>query len=122
MFLLAFAQAQKHLCPAFFEIHFKRHQGQAFLKGQGGETLDLAAVHEQFSRTLGLMIELVGLGVFGNVAADEPDFVVFYPSVGLFERDVAFAQTLHLAADQRQAALQGIDDQEILVGLAILGD
>ena len=71
VFLLAFAQAQQHLCPAFFEIHFQGHQGQAFLKGQGGEVLDLAAVHEHFARALGVVIELVGLGVFGNVSLEE---------------------------------------------------
>ena len=63
------------------------------MKGQGGECLISRRCMSILRGALGLVVELVGLGVFGNVAADEPDLVVFYPGVGLLERDVAFAQT-----------------------------
>ena len=57
--LLAVADAEQHLGPAFFEVHFERHEREAFFEGLAGEFLDLAAVHEQLAAALGLVVQRV---------------------------------------------------------------
>ena len=68
------------------------------------------------------MVELVGLDVFGDVAADQPDFAVLDAAVGVVQRQRAFAQALHLAADQHDAALERVEHFVLAPRLAILGD
>jgi hypothetical protein len=120
--LLAFAEAEEHFRAAILEIDAKRHQRQAFLRSETGETLDFAAVHEQLAGALRDVVVAVRLGVFGDVAADQPDFVPFDARVGFLQRNLAVAQALHLAADQDDAAFEGVEHREIVRGLAILGD
>lgn len=87
-----------------------------------GELADLAAVQEQLAVTLGLVIELVGLRVFGNVAADEPHLARLHAGVRFFERDFAVAQAFHFAADEHDAAFQSVEHFVLVTRAAVLSD
>ena len=68
------------------------------------------------------MIEAVGLDVLGNVATDQPHLVIFDAAIGVVERDRPFAQALHLAADQHDAALERVEYLIFVPRLAILSN
>ena len=119
MGLPAAADPHQHLHAALFEIHLQRHEREPLLQGPIRKLADLTAVHEQLPRPLRHMVELVGLVVFGNVAAEQPDLAAIDAAVGLVERHPPAAEALHLAADQRDAALERVEDLVVVAGLAI---
>jgi hypothetical protein len=87
-----------------------------------GEAFHLAAVHQELAGTFRVVIEPVRLGIFGNVAADQPDFIVLDARVGFFQRHVAIAQALDLAADQDDAAFERVEYGVVVSGLAVVRD
>ena len=62
-------KAEEDFGAAFGEVHFKRDESEAFFGGAVGEFFHFAAVHEEFARPLGDVVEAVGLDIFGDVAA-----------------------------------------------------
>ena len=54
--------------------------------------------------------------------ADQPQLVVDDPAVGLVEAGLRFAQGLHLAAPQHEAALQLLEDLEVAPGQSVGGE
>ena len=118
--LFAATDAQHHFGQSSLEVHFERNERESFFLSPVGESFDLAAVHQQFSWPAGGVIESVGLEVLGNIAAQQPHFVVLHLGVGFFQRHVAGAQTLHLAAHQNNAALQRVENQVVMAGFAVL--
>ena len=79
-------------------------------------------MQQELSGPPGLVVETIGLDVFRDIASHQPDLAVADPAVRLVERDLARTETLHLAADQLQAAFQGIEHDEVVAGLAVLSD
>ncbi len=76
-------------------------------------------MHQQLPRSAGVVVQDVRLFVFGDVAADQPDFVVADAAVGLFDGDLAVAKAFDLAADQRDTAFQGFEDLVLPTSAAI---
>lgn len=68
------------------------------------------------------MVQAIGLDIFLDVATHEPDLSAFDPAVGLFERELAVAQALHLAPDQDDAAFERVEDFIVMPGATIDGD
>ncbi len=122
MLLLAAADAEEHFGAAVLEIHFERHECEAFFGGLSGELTDFAAVHEELAAALGFVIESVRVGVLGNVRANQPNFRAFDAAIGFVERELASAEALHFAAHQGDSAFERIEHQVIVPGLAIVGD
>lgn len=118
--LLPSAEAQEQLGPAPLEIHLKRDERQALFGRFGGKSLDFAAMEKQLPRTTGGMVELVCLGVFWDVTTNEPNLTPFKAPIGLVERDFSDPEAFYLASHKRQAALQGIQHQVVVLGLAVL--
>ena len=79
-------------------------------------------MHEQLAEAARLVIQHVRMAIFGNIAADQPELAVLDPAVGLGQRYLAVAQTLHLAANQHDTALDRIKHRVIVPRLAILRD
>src|SRR5262249_7389618 len=87
-----------------------------------GKLFDLATVHEKFAGPLWNMVQLVGLDVFRDVAAHEPDFIAFDSRVGILKRDSASAEAFHFAAHKDDAAFQSFKHLIFVAGAAILRD
>ncbi len=68
------------------------------------------------------MIQLIGLHVLRDFAADQPHFTIFDPPVRLLQREMPCAQAFHLAAHEHNAALQRVEHFVLVAGLAVLGD
>src|SRR6266508_5871006 len=65
--LLALRNGDLNLRDAALEVHPQRHEREAAFLSLGGELFDLAAVQEQLSRALRLVVEPVAERVFGNL-------------------------------------------------------
>lgn len=120
--LSAFAQSEQYLGPAEFEIHFERNQSEPFFKGAACEAFDLAAMDEQFSRPFRFVIESIGLLVFGDFAADEPDLVPLDPAIGVFERDFAVTQAFHFAPHEHHAAFERLEHFVLVARATVVRD
>src|SRR5262249_48206442 len=83
--LLAVGNGQLDLGPAVLEVHSQGNEGEAALRGLGGELGDLAAVQQQLARPLRLVIQPVAHRVFGDVAAEQPHFAVLDLGISVFE-------------------------------------
>ena len=119
---LTLAQTQQQLRPALFEIDFQRYQSQAVFMRLIREPFNLLPVHQQLALSPRFMVHAVGLEVFLDVAAHQPDFASQYPSVRFLDRDVAIPQTLDLAAVQNDSALERINYFILVPSLAIFRD
>jgi len=115
------AEAQKNLGLPLLEVELERHEREPLLLGPHSKLADLAAVHEQLALAARLMIELVGLHVFWNITADEPDLASLDLGIGFFERDLAVAQALYLAPHQHDAALERIEHFVFVPSASVLG-
>jgi hypothetical protein len=61
---------------------------------------------QQLSIAAGLVVEQAGLGVLGNIAANQPELVVADLRLRLFDRDLAVANAFHLAAAKYDPAFE----------------
>jgi hypothetical protein len=122
MRLAASPHTEEQFGPSAREIHFERHERQPFVEGVAGKLGDLTAMQEEFSPSLGHMVELISLFVFGNIAAHEPDLSLVDAAVGLVERNPARSQALHLAADQGNPAFERLENLILVTGFAVLRD
>src|SRR5688572_27366079 len=120
--LLAAGDGDLHLGPSLLEVHPERNQCEAALGSLAGELLDLAAMQKQLPGPLGLVVELVPPRVLGDVAVDEPDLAPLDLGIGVFETGARFAEALHLGAGQHQAALDGVEDEVLVMRAAIAAD
>lgn len=116
------AQTNQHLCPAAIEINFKRNQSEAFFFGLFGELLDFAPMHEELARSLGNVVQAVGLHVFRNVAPKQPNFIIFHLRISVLERNLTGAQALHFASYEHDAAFERVQHFVFVPGAPILGD
>src|SRR5262245_55528493 len=79
-------------------------------------------MHQQLAATLGLVIERVRIVVFRDVGADEPDFVLVDAAIGFIERESAGAKALDFTANENDAALERVEHQIVMPGLAVIRD
>ena len=68
------------------------------------------------------MVEAIGLNILRYITAYQPNLVLFDTPIRFRQRDSASTEALHFAADENDAALESVENREIVVGLAILGD
>jgi hypothetical protein len=122
MRLAAPPHTKEQFGPSAREVHLERHERQPFVEGVAGKLGDLTAMQEEFSPSLGHMVELIGLFVFGNVAAHEPDLSLVDAAVGLVERNPSRSQAFHLAADQSNPAFERLENLILVTRLAVLRD
>jgi hypothetical protein len=118
--LFAFAEAEEDFGEAAgIEIDLEGDEGQAFVVGLAGEFFALDGFHQQLAGPLGRVVPEGGLGIFGDVGADEPDFTFFDAGVSFVERQLAIAEAFDLAAHQLDAAFERVKNFEAVAGLAV---
>lgn len=115
-------QADANLDAASQEVNVERNQREALLLGTFSELVKFAFVNQQLARTLRLMIHQIGLRVFVNVGADQPQLPVANARVSFFDRNLRVANTLHFAADQCDPAFQLVDDVVLVPRSAVRAD
>jgi hypothetical protein len=104
------------------EIDSQRHERETFLVGLPGEFAQLTAVYQQLAGSPRFVVPDGCLGVLRYIAPDKPEFPTADAAVGLFQRDLAVTQTLHLAADQCDTAFQRLKHLETMARLAVFGN
>ena len=78
-------------------------------------------MQQQLARPARLVIEAVGLQIFGDIGVEEPDLAALLARIALPDRRLAAAQRLHLGAGQRDAGLEGLADLVVEARLAVVG-
>jgi hypothetical protein len=88
-----------------------------------GKFVDLAAMHEQFARTIGVVgADAVSELVRRDVHTIEPHLTVENAGERLCDLGVPFAERLDLAAAEHDARLEGVDDVVVAVRAAVTRD
>src|SRR3954462_14367464 len=81
--LLALGDADLDLGLALgVEIQLQGNKRHALALDGGREPVGFAFVHQELAAALGLMVEAAGLGVFGDIAIDQPQLAILGVGVG----------------------------------------
>ena len=98
----------------------QRDQGIALLLDMPAELVYLAFVDEQLPWASGVVISGAGLGVRGDVHAEKKKLIAPVDTrETLIEADLAVADALDLSAEQVHAGFQGLQDEIVVVSLAV---
>src|SRR5208282_1768312 len=119
--VLALGESQFNLGAAVFEIEFQRDDRIALLAHAAPQAIDLAAMHQEFSRAGFLVAELSRGSVGADVNALEERFAVFDAGVAVSEICAMRTQRLDLGAGECEAGLEGLLDEEVVPRLAVVG-
>jgi len=122
MLMFSLTNTQQHFGIMLPKINFQRNERKSFCCRSHFTPPDLRTVEQKFPCTFRFMIEPIGLKVLLNIAVDKPDLTIFDLRIGLCKRAAAFAQALHFASDQNDAALIRIKNFVIMSGLAVLAN
>src|SRR5215207_7478274 len=118
--VLAARQRDLDLRARALEVEPRRHQRQPLLARLADQPLDLALVHQQLARALGLVVLARGRRVGRYVDVVQPDLAVLELRVAVLELRLAAAQRLDLGAGQHEAGLPLLE-QVIAVGRLLVG-
>lgn len=77
---------------------------------------------QEFPGTLRLVVQSVRFQVLLNVAAEKPNFPVLHLRVRFSKRAAPLTQTLDLASDEYDTALERLKNFVIVPGFAVLAD
>lgn len=77
---------------------------------------------QQLSGPFRLVIQTIRFQIFLNVAAEEPDFVIFGLCVSLRKRTASLTQTLDFTSNEDDSALDGVKDLVIMPGFSVLAN
>ena len=80
----------------------------------------LALVEKEFTRALRFVVEQTGLGVDGNVTADQPQFAIANPGISFVERHLAVTQAFDFAPLQHHTTFDLVQDFVFVPRLAVL--
>lgn len=117
-----FCQTDANFDAAFREVHVQRNQSEALLLGTFGKLVKLPFMNEELASSFRLVIHQVGLRVLVNVCPNEPQLSIANAPVRFFDRNLRVANTLNLAAEQRDAALQLVNDVVLVPCFAVRAD
>ena len=79
-------------------------------------------MHEQLSRTSGLMVESIPLLVGRDVQVEQKDLAIVQDPVAVREVCLPVAERLHLGSRQHDTGLPGIDDLIVVTGAFVSGN
>ena len=120
--VLAAGQSDLDLGVAAAEVQARGDQGQALLLLLADQPLDLAPVHEQLARALGLVVLARGGRVGRDVDVVQPHLAVLDRGVAVLEHRLALAQGLDLGPGEHDPALPPVEQVVAERGWAIGGD
>ena len=112
----------RHLRAAVLEINLEWHQRITPFAHPAPQTINLAAMHQQFARPRLPMTELASRCVGANMDAVQKGLAVFYPCIAVTQIDAMVAQRLDFGAEQRESGLQRFLNKEIVARFAIVSD
>src|SRR5215207_898242 len=118
--VLAARQRDLDLRARALEVEPRRHQRQSLLARLPDQPLDLALVHQQLARALGLVVLARGRRVRRDVDVVQPDLAVLNLRVAVLELRLSAAQRLDLGAGQHESGLPALE-QVIAVGRLLVG-
>src|SRR5579863_9065947 len=121
--LFAARQRQFDLGASLFvEIKLKRDEGHALALHCANQLVDLPAMQQQLTRSLGRMVEAVGLQILRNIGVDQPDLAAAGVGIGFADRCLALTQRLYLRPGERDAGLHRVVDKIVEACLAVVGN
>src|SRR5271154_3897463 len=112
--MLALGKSQLDLGAAVFEVDFQRNDRVALLAHTTPQAIDLASMHQQFSRASLLVAELAGGSVRADVYAFEERLTVFDARVTVAQICAMRPQRFDLGPGQREAGLERLLDKEVM--------
>ena len=95
---LAFGQGQGDFDLVAAKIDAQGDEGVALFVNLAVEALDLVLVQEEFADAKGVVVAVVGKGVFADVHLVDEDLAVFDAGVGVLDVHAAKAHGLDLGA------------------------
>lgn len=120
--LFPFAEAEKKLCIAVFDVNFQRNDGVALLLGQAEQFTDLGFVQQQLARTSRIdRIEPVPLLERADVHVMDVDFPVPDRRKSVPDVRPSVPKRFDLGPGEHHAGLVGILDEIIMGSFFILG-
>src|SRR5262245_466272 len=122
VFFLALRQAHGHFHTPVFEVHAHRDERHPFLDRLAGELANLLAVQQELPPAQRLVLRVAAMPVGADVHVVEEHLAVLEPGKAVTEVHASFADRLDLGAEQHDAGFVGIEDVEIVVGLAVFRD
>ncbi len=118
----ASGQGDLDLGAPVFEVRGNGHQGQRALLGLAGKVQDFALVKQELTGPVRVEhAEAARVAVGGYVHAVQPDLAVLGPGERVPQLHLAFPEGLHLAPDQHNPGLIGVQDLVIVTRPAVLG-
>ena len=114
------ADAEFDLCVSASKINLERNERCSRGLRSFVQLFEFPLMNEQFSGSTGLMIKLVRLVVFRNVAVDKPQLSVFNSGVGLRNIAMPGSEAFDLASPQDDSTFELRRDVKIMAGAAVL--
>jgi hypothetical protein len=120
--LLALGKTDQHLGLAAHEIDLERDEREPFLRYLPGDLSDLFFMQQELARPERLVVCNVAMCIRADVRVEKVH--LFIPDDGVAVRQVCEpqAQGLDLGALQRDAGLNGLLDEVVVVRLAVRSD
>jgi len=121
--LFAARESQLELgAPAVVEVDAQGNERHAFALDRADQLVRFALMQEQFSRAARLMVQAIGLKVFGDIGVDEKDLAILLAGVGFGDVRLSLPQRFHLRAAKRNPGLEGVLDEVREARLPVFGD
>src|SRR5208282_1891906 len=120
--VLAFGEPKLNLGASVLEVNFQRDDRVALLAHAAPQAIDLAPMHQQFSRASFLVAELARRRVSADVHALEKRLAVLDARVTVAQICAMRPQRLDLGAREREAGLDSLLDKEVMPRLAVVDD
>src|SRR6185295_3709098 len=120
--LLAPGEADGHLDAAVLEVDAQRHERHPALDRLADQLANLALVQQQLAAAQRLVVGVAAVAVGADVDDVEEHLAVLDPRVAVAQVDAAFADRLHLGAEQHQPRLEGLEQVIVVEGLAVFRD
>ena len=108
---------------ALFEIHRKRHDRAAFLRGLPLQAVDLGALQQKFARARRIHFDVaLDFGVRRDVAIKQEGLAAEDPDEGILQIDSPLADGFDLGAEKGDARLEFVLKEVIVLRFAVNRD
>ena len=120
--LFALAEPQLDFDILAEKIHRKRYERITLLPDGAEEPVDLAPVHEQLARAVGIAVEDIALFVRADVYAVGDKLAVFDTAEGILQIHPSAADGFDLCPAKSGAGFEAVDDEIFVIRGFILCD
>jgi [CysO sulfur-carrier protein]-S-L-cysteine hydrolase len=114
-------ECELDLCPSVREINGEGDEGERLLGDPSPQLIDLPAVEEEFSRSVGRDgPEPARILIRGDACPDQPDLPVLHAGVGVLEAHLPSAQRLDLPAFEFEPGFEDLEDVVLVACAPVL--